>query len=399
MSTKPKKKTVKTKKIKRAPLKLSYTEEEKLELKNKYDDILFHLSNFLSEHSVYEAVPENVKILVFSSELSFYEMIKVFIFEDIYCGLIYNPNLNNYLGLITTRDLMLLYKYIIDNFSGEKIENFDEYLKSIFKNFLFKTNLDIRNIRFKWINNKELTGLPRDKSKRKSNSQSRLMKELRESSAKRIREGKSQDIDLRNNKNKYNINVLSNSKTSLNLSKRDYDENENNKNRNIKLKTLSNSKSLNNINNKLVEHDEKIKYLFDKFDYKGELIKVNKSYEAYSSILDILDSSREEIIIVDPYADKKVLDLLKDINVSIILVTSDKSKINETIIESFSKEHSFRLIYNNIFHDRYLIIDKKEYYLCGTSINFIGNKISTIIKIESEVIKDYLLYEINNVIA
>ena len=134
MSTKPKKKTVKTKKIKRAPLKLSYTEEEKIELKNKYDDILFHLSNFLSEHSVYEAVPENVKILVFSSELSFYEMIKVFIFEDIYCGLIYNPNVNNYLGLITTRDLILLYKYIIDNFSGEKIENenFDEYLKSIF---------------------------------------------------------------------------------------------------------------------------------------------------------------------------------------------------------------------------------------------------------------------------
>ena len=136
MSTKPKKKTVKTKKIKRAPLKLSYTEEETIELKNKYDDILFHLSNFLSEHSVYEAVPENVKILVFSSELSFYEMIKVFIFEDIYCGLIYNPNVNNYLGLITTRDLILLYKYIIDNFSGEKIENenFDEYLKSIFSN-------------------------------------------------------------------------------------------------------------------------------------------------------------------------------------------------------------------------------------------------------------------------
>ena len=134
MSTKVKKKTGKIKKVKRAPLKLSYTDEEKIELKNRYDDILFHLSNFLSEHSVYEAVPENVKILVFNSELSFYEMIKVFIFEDIYCGLIYNPNLNNYLGLITTRDLILLYKYILDNFSPEKNENFETYLKSIFSN-------------------------------------------------------------------------------------------------------------------------------------------------------------------------------------------------------------------------------------------------------------------------
>ena len=166
MSTKVKKKTGKIKKVKRAPLKLEYSDEEKIELKNRYDDILFHLSNFLSEHSVYEAVPENVKILVFSSELSFYEMIKVFIFEDIYCGLIYNPNLNNYLGLITTRDLINLYKYIIDNFSPDKNENFDEYLKYIFSNNKKEIkkkedidddnieNLNINNI--KYINNNNI---------------------------------------------------------------------------------------------------------------------------------------------------------------------------------------------------------------------------------------------------
>ena len=149
MSTKIKKKSekTKTKKLKRAPLKESYTEEEKVGLKNKYKDILFHLSNFLSDHNVYEAVPENVKILVFSSELSFYEMIKVFIFEDIYCGLIYDPKLNNYLGLITTRDLMVLYKYIIDNFPSEKITDFDAYLKDIFsKKIEKKQNSNEKNI-------------------------------------------------------------------------------------------------------------------------------------------------------------------------------------------------------------------------------------------------------------
>ena len=59
-------------------------------------------------------------------------MIRVFIFEDIYCGLIYDPKINNYLGLITTRDLMILYKYIIDNFPSEKITDFNIYLKDIF---------------------------------------------------------------------------------------------------------------------------------------------------------------------------------------------------------------------------------------------------------------------------
>ena len=134
MSSKPKKKLEKqkTKKIKRSPIKQSYTIDEIHELKQKYNDIMYHLSYFLSEHNVYEAVPENVKILVFNSELNFREMIKVFIFEDIYCGLIYDPKLNNYLGLITTRDLMILYKYIIDNFPTEEISDFKAFLKEIF---------------------------------------------------------------------------------------------------------------------------------------------------------------------------------------------------------------------------------------------------------------------------
>ena len=157
-------------------------------------------------------------------------------------------------------------------------------------------------------------------------------------------------------------------------------------------------KSISNINNRLVEYDEKFKYLFDKFDYKGDVIKVNKSYEAYSSIIEIISDVKKEIIVIDPYADKKILDLLKEINVSIVLITSDKSKLNDVLIDSFNKEHNFKIIYSNAFHDRYLIIDKKEIYLCGTSINYMGNKISTIVKIETESMKDYLLYEVNNVL-
>ena len=134
MSSKIKKKTEKIKKkvIKRATIKQAYTEKELVDIKSKYRDIISHLSLFLSEHNVYEAVPENAKLLVFNSELSFYEMIKIFIFEDIYCGLIYDQKINNYIGLITTRDIMILHKYIIDNFPPEKIADFRNYLKTIF---------------------------------------------------------------------------------------------------------------------------------------------------------------------------------------------------------------------------------------------------------------------------
>ena len=48
MSTKVKRKSekAKTKKLKKPPLKISYNEEEIVELKHKYEDILFHLSIF-----------------------------------------------------------------------------------------------------------------------------------------------------------------------------------------------------------------------------------------------------------------------------------------------------------------------------------------------------------------
>lgn len=142
-------------------------------------------------------------------------------------------------------------------------------------------------------------------------------------------------------------------------------------------------KSKSNINNKLTEHDDKLKYIFDRFEYKGELIKINKLLEAYSSITDIINPCQNELIIIDPYADKKILDLINNLTISIILITSDKSKLNDRLLNSFNKEHTFKIIYNNSFHDRYIILDKKEIYLCGTSINYIGNEISTITKFDN----------------
>ena len=77
-----------------------------------------------------------------------------------------------------------------------------EYLKSIFKNLLFKKKLDMKNICFGWINSndKKLVGYPVNKFSRRSNSHRRIMNELKENSLKRIRQGKSEENILRNNK-------------------------------------------------------------------------------------------------------------------------------------------------------------------------------------------------------
>ena len=89
------------------------------------------IKNYLIQNNIKSNENHLISFLV-PNYYYFDEEENCFIIEDIYCGLIYDPKLNNYLGLITTRDLMILYKYIIDNFPSEEITDFNSYIKSIF---------------------------------------------------------------------------------------------------------------------------------------------------------------------------------------------------------------------------------------------------------------------------
>ena len=54
-------------------------------------------------------------------------------------------------------------------------------------------------------------------------------------------------------------------------------------------------KSLNNINNKLIEHDKKFDYLFSKFDKKEQLFLKGETYNAYINILEILNGAKKTV--------------------------------------------------------------------------------------------------------
>lgn len=158
-------------------------------------------------------------------------------------------------------------------------------------------------------------------------------------------------------------------------------------------------KSLNNVNNKLVEHDEKLNYLFSKFDKKEQLFLPGKTYDAYSEVMNILNESKNEIIIIDSYADNTILDFIKNINSKIIVITSKKSKLTNTEIISFNKQYNkLKIIYNNSFHDRYFIIDRKNVFHVGTSLNHVGEKLFSINKLDDKVIKEHLINYVLEVI-
>lgn len=158
-------------------------------------------------------------------------------------------------------------------------------------------------------------------------------------------------------------------------------------------------KSLNNINNKLTDHDEKFDYIFSKFDKKENLFLPGEVYDAYSNIYDILNEVSKELIIIDAYADKSLLDYIRDINSKIIIITSNKSKIKDIEIEKFNKQYNkLEVIYNNMFHDRYFIIDKESVFHVGTSLNHIGEKIFSINRLNDKVVKEHLISYVVDVI-
>ena len=147
------------------------------------------------------------------------------------------------------------------------------------------------------------------------------------------------------------------------------------------------------INNMVLEHDNDIKLLkesFSKFDsMSNEIFYEGQIYDAYSLLLEILNSSKESIIIIDNYANKNLFDLLSKTNKE---VTVYSKNIDEELINKYMKQYNnVTLIHNDSYHDRFIIIDNKILYHCGSSFKDLGTKCFCISKIENqELIRDML---------
>ena len=158
-------------------------------------------------------------------------------------------------------------------------------------------------------------------------------------------------------------------------------------------------KSLTNINNKLLKQENKIDdnakridELFSKFDKEEQVFLEGQPYSAYRNIIEILNIAKKDIIIVDEYADITILDLIRKIKCNMTLITRDSKRLSNIEIEKYNKEfNNLKVIRNNSFHDRLIIIDNIEIYLIGSSINNIGEKTVMIIKLHNDHAKNTIL--------
>ena len=135
------------------------------------------------------------------------------------------------------------------------------------------------------------------------------------------------------------------------------------------------------INNLVLEDHNKIQVLeesFQKLEEKrkdSEIYFNGQIYDAYSKILDIFKSAKNELVIIDSYADNTLLDIIKRLNVKVTVITKPNNLLTKQDLEKYNKQyHNLNVKYDNTFHDRYFILDNNTVYHCGASINRIGYK-------------------------
>ena len=155
---------------------------------------------------------------------------------------------------------------------------------------------------------------------------------------------------------------------------------------------------LTNVEYKLLEHDKKFNEVFNQLQHeeniKQKIFFEGQIYDAYSLIIDIIKKANQKILIIDNYIDESVLKMLTKKNkmVEVIIITSNKSAIENIDIQKFNKEYPIlKIAKTNKFHDRFIIIDNKEMYHLGASIKDLGKKCFGINKIEDMEIIDKFL--------
>ena len=143
----------------------------------------------------------------------------------------------------------------------------------------------------------------------------------------------------------------------------------------------------NNKDSIILNHEERILKLEESFDKlsakQNSIIYEGCIYDSYSLLLDILNEAYEEIIIVDNYANKELFDILKNINKKIYVISKNLDNI---LINKYSKQYSnVTFINNDLFHDRYIILDRKAVYVSGMSLKDLGKKYSYMYKMNERI--------------
>ena len=149
--------------------------------------------------------------------------------------------------------------------------------------------------------------------------------------------------------------------------------------------------------NKVESLDERVSNIENNYkprEFKNsQLFFDGQLYDAYTLIQSIFESANNEIIIIDNYVDRTILDRLvvKNSNVQVIIYTSINTRLLGRDINTFNSQYGgLGVRYTTNVHDRYIIIDQNKIYHLGHSIKDLGKKIFSISESDNNLIPKLL---------
>ena len=160
------------------------------------------------------------------------------------------------------------------------------------------------------------------------------------------------------------------------------------------------------VDRRLAKHDARIATLEEQVDFfvqtqtpplKGVFYD-GQLWDARALVLQLIARAKRSLILIDNWATPEVLDLVarKRAGVKVTIFTSEHydrkhvphRKISDADVLAFNKQYpKLTIRYNELFHDRFLIIDDRELYLIGASLKDIGGKCFGFTKMDSREIR------------
>ena len=156
---------------------------------------------------------------------------------------------------------------------------------------------------------------------------------------------------------------------------------------------------LGSVERKQLETDKRLDTVFDALGrvrlLPSGIIPAGTEYDSQRQVSRLVESAKSEIVIIDPYADATILDVLtgKGAGVSVRLVCRDRGKPTVSEIAKFNRQYKgLTVSYSDDFHDRFVIIDNAELHNFGSSVNSLGRRVSTYSTRDTKEIKKLLAH-------
>ena len=140
--------------------------------------------------------------------------------------------------------------------------------------------------------------------------------------------------------------------------------------------------------------DQIFEYISDHEESNQKVFFDGQIFDAFSLIVSLIQKAEKEIVLIDGYVDIGTLNLLtkKNENVTVVMYTLKRTKLSQEDVNNFNSQYPLLEVrYTKVYHDRFLILDKKNVYHIGASLKDAGKKCFGISLIEDAgIVRDIL---------